>query len=81
MILIILFADSRFAGMTQSTISALVDRWLNDPQFRQALRSDPKGTVESSGYTLVPDEWAALQAIDWSLSDEQLQTRASKIGG
>lgn len=67
--------------MSQSTINNLVDRWLSDPDFRQALRSDPRAAVETSGYTLDPDEWAALDAIDWNLSDEQLQARVSKVAG
>jgi len=56
-----------------------MDRWMNDPGFRQEMRADPEGTVRRSGVELDQDEWAALRNIDWSLPDEQLQARASKI--
>jgi len=55
-----------------------MDRWMNDPGFRQEMRADPEGTVRRSGAELDQDEWAALRNIDWSLPDEQLQARASK---
>lgn len=64
--------------MSHETVGKLVDRWMNDAEFRRALRADPEGTVKRSGFELGADEWAALRAIDWGLSDEQLRARASK---
>jgi len=36
--------------------------------------------VRSAGLELDADEWAALRTVDWSLTDEELSTRASKLG-
>lgn len=59
-------------------VERLIDRWMNEPQFREALRRNPEDAVRQSGVTLSEDEWAALRAIDWSASDEELQTRVSR---
>lgn len=64
--------------MSHETIGKLIDRWINDPAFRQQMRADPEGTVKRSGTQLDADEWAALRNVDWQLSDEQLQSRISK---
>ena len=66
--------------MSQEAVAQLIDRWINEPAFREELRSDPEGTVRRSGVQLDPDEWEALRKIDWSLSDEELQNRTSKWG-
>jgi hypothetical protein len=66
--------------MSRETIEELVDRWLDDPAFRAAVRQDPDAAIRATGLTLDADEWAAIRAIDWSLSDEELSTRASKSG-
>jgi hypothetical protein len=66
--------------MSRETIEQLIDRWMDDPAFRAAVREDPEGTVRSSGLELDEDEWAALRSVDWSLSDEELTVRASKTG-
>ena len=64
--------------MSREAIEELIDRWLDDPAFRAAVRQDPEGAVRATGLELDADEWAALQAVDWSLSDEELAARASK---
>lgn len=56
-----------------------MDRWMNEPAFRDQLRNDPEGTVQRSGVKLDADELAALRSVDWSLSDEELKARASKM--
>ena len=66
--------------MTQSAIETLMDRWENDPGFRAELRRDPERAVRAAGVSLSGDEQAALRAIDWSQSDEELSVRASKVG-
>ena len=55
-----------------------MDRWINEPGFRADMRQDPEGTVRESGAELDADEQAALREIDWTLSDAELQARASK---
>ena len=67
--------------MSRETIEELIDRWMDDPAFRAAVRQDPDGAVQATGLELNADEWAAVRGIDWSLSDEELSTRASKSGG
>jgi hypothetical protein len=64
--------------MSREAVESLIDRWINEPAFRQDLRTDPEGAVRRSGAELAEDEWAALHKVDWSLSDEELQARVSK---
>jgi hypothetical protein len=66
--------------MSRESIEELVDRWLDDPAFRAAVRQDPDAAIRATGLSLDADEWAAVHAIDWSLSDEELSTRVSKSG-
>ncbi len=68
--------------MSREAIETLMDRWMNEPTFREAMRRDPEGTVSGMGMgiDLDADEWAALRAIDWNLPDEALQERANKSG-
>ncbi|MBI4371783.1 MAG: hypothetical protein HY552_05755 [Elusimicrobia bacterium] len=65
--------------MSQQTIKQLIDRWMNDPKFRSEVRQDPEGTVKKAGIPLSAEEQAAFKKVDWSLPDEQLKTRISKI--
>ncbi|GAC1635804.1 MAG: hypothetical protein NVS4B2_23570 [Chloroflexota bacterium] len=66
--------------MSQAAFEKLVDRWIGDPTFREAMRSDPEGTVRRSGADLNQEEWATLRKIDWNLGDEELQSRVNKDG-
>ena len=65
--------------MPQSAIETLMDCWENDAGFRAELRRDPDDAIRSAGVSLTADEQAALRTIDWSLSDEELSARASKV--
>lgn len=64
--------------MSRETVGILLDRWINEPAFRDELRHNPVGTVEKIGLALDEEEWAALKSVDWSLSDEELRVRMSK---
>lgn len=66
--------------MSAEAVAELVDRWTNEPAFRQQMRQDPEGTVHMSGLQLDQDEWKALKNVDWNLSDEDLEARVSKGG-
>ena len=55
-----------------------MDRWINEPGFRDEVRRDPEGAVRRSGIQLSDDEQAALRSIDWNLPDEELRARLSK---
>ncbi len=60
-------------------IKRLIDKWINDKNFRSSVRKDPEGTIRKMNITLTTDETAAFRAIDWSQSDEALTARASKL--
>jgi hypothetical protein len=64
--------------MSREAVEQLIDRWINEPAFRQELRTNPEGAVRQSGTELDEEEWAVLRNIDWSLPDEELQARVSK---
>ena len=66
--------------MSRQVVGQLVDRWLNDPEFRKQVRQDPEGAIQASGLVLSPEEWTAVRSLDWKLSDEELKTRANNVG-
>jgi hypothetical protein len=65
--------------MSQAALAQVMDRYTNDPTFRTELKTDPQGAIERSGIQLDPKEREAVENIDWSLPDEQLKERVSKI--
>ena len=67
--------------MSREAIEQLIDRWIDDLTFRDAVRQDPEAAIRSTGAEPREDEWLAVRAIDWNLSDEELTSRASKSSG
>lgn len=67
--------------MSRADVDLLMDRWMNEPAFREQMRADPEGAVRRSGAELSEDEWAALRGMDWSAPDAELQARASRAAG
>ncbi|GAC1635792.1 MAG: hypothetical protein NVS4B2_23540 [Chloroflexota bacterium] len=67
--------------MSRQAVEELVDRWISDPTFRDEMRGEPEGTVRRTGIQLDEEEWATLRAIDWDLSNDELQSRINKDGG
>ncbi len=65
--------------MSRQIIGLLMDRWINDPEFRKQLKKDSIATVTSMGVKLEEEELTVLKKIDWSLSDEELQKRVSNF--
>jgi hypothetical protein len=65
--------------MSQKALAQVMDRYTNDPAFRDQMRSDPEGTIQRGGFELDESEREAIQNIDWSLPDEQLEERVSKL--
>lgn len=63
--------------MSQEAVGKLIDRWLNEPKFRDEIRNDPEGTVKKAGVELSPDEWKALRNVNWDMSDEELKSRVN----
>lgn len=65
--------------MSQEMFKEIIDRWVNDPTFRTEIRKDPEGTIQKTGKTLTEEEKLAFKKVDWSLTDEQLKSRISKL--
>ena len=65
--------------ITSKAVRQLMDLWTNDPKFRTKLKSNPDSAVRDAGIQLTKEERTALKNVDWSLSDEELQARASKV--
>jgi hypothetical protein len=65
--------------MSRGAVGNLIDRWLNEPDFRAAVRRDPEAAVRAEGVELNADESAALREIHWDLPDEELNSRLSKV--
>lgn len=65
--------------MSHEAVGRLIDRWLNDREFREQLRRDPAGTVRRTGVELSEEEWQVFRKIDWKLSDNELKTRITKV--
>ncbi|MBI4371667.1 MAG: hypothetical protein HY552_05150 [Elusimicrobia bacterium] len=65
--------------MNQEKIKTLMDRWTADAEFRRELRANPEDAVRKAGVELDAEERAALRAVDWKLSDQELKQRASKL--
>ena len=63
---------------SRDTFAELVERWTNDPGFRERLRADPEGTVREAGLELDAEDLAALHAADWDLADGDLAARINK---
>ena len=67
--------------MSRQALEQLVQRWTDDPQFREALQRDPEGTIEWAGYQFDEAEWAIVRDTDWSQPDEELRTRMAEVAG
>lgn len=65
--------------MSYEAIGRLVDRWIEDKEFRKQVRLDAERAVRDCGISLAPDEWAVMHRIDWKMSDGDLQSRVSKM--
>lgn len=64
--------------MGYENLGRLIDHWLNYAPFREALRKNPQEAIQKSGIKLSAQELEMVNGIDWSLSDEALQSRISK---
>ena len=64
--------------MSHAGIDALVERYLDDPEFRSDFGRDPVGAVRREGFDLDEEEIAALRAADGVRLGEVLRTRISR---
>jgi hypothetical protein len=65
--------------MSIPELERLLDRWVADPIFRDAVRRDPEGEITRAGFQLDETEWAAIGDTDWSLPEEDLRTRMANL--
>jgi hypothetical protein len=65
--------------MSQEAVATLIDRWTNEPGFKDEFLANPHGTIVSHGITLTPEEEEAVKQMDWTGSDEDLTQRVSKF--
>jgi hypothetical protein len=63
--------------MSTDAVADLVDRYLNDAEFRTAFAADPEEAVRAAGFALDSDELAALHATV-TVADQPLAPRVSK---
>jgi hypothetical protein len=64
--------------MDEDTGRAVLDRWSEDPGFRSELRADPVTAITGIGVELTAEDREFLEAVDWSLSDEELEALLEK---
>jgi len=67
--------------MSREALEQLVQRWLDDPEFRDGVQRDTDGTIERAGYQLDEQEWAVVRDTDWSQPEEELRTRMADVAG
>jgi hypothetical protein len=61
--------------MRDDVLMALVDKAIEDPEFRAAARQDPEGAVKAAGFELQDDELEAVkeaQRQTAGMSDDEL---------
>ena len=64
--------------MSYEVVGKLMDKWVNDPNFRKELKKDPEGAARKTGAQLSKEEVEALRQVDCNCSDEELKTRFNK---
>lgn len=64
--------------MTGDGLTQVLDRYVNDPAFREQFKRDRKRAIARAGIVLTPEEEAALASLDAQLPDEPLQPRVTK---
>ncbi|HMS40829.1 MAG TPA: Os1348 family NHLP clan protein [Pyrinomonadaceae bacterium] len=66
--------------MSRQAVETLMDKWMNDTNFRDEMRNDAESAIRGTNLELSTDEWEAVKNIEWSASDEELMSRANKAG-
>ena len=60
-------------------MQAVLDRWTEDPSFREGMRTDLDGTLKGAGLELDDDTAGQLRAVDWNQSDAELEQLLEKV--
>lgn len=64
--------------MGQMRMQELMDRWTNDPDFREQYQADPEQAIRSAGFNLSDEDWKAVRTANFDLSDGRLPERINK---
>ena len=64
--------------MVEDSMKQLLDRWTNDPGFRDQYHADPEQAIRSAGYDLSEEDWQAVRSADFELPDAALAERINK---
>ena len=64
--------------MERHGVDQLVQKYLNEPGFKNKMQRDPEGAVKSAGISLNAEEWATVRNVVLTTSDEALRQRVSK---
>ena len=64
--------------MKKTGIDLLIEKWLNEPGFRDKMKKDPEGVVKKTGIALSAEEWSTVKNVVMSTSDAELRKRVSK---
>ena len=59
-------------------MQTVLDRWTEDPSFREGMRTDVDGTLKGAGIELDDDTAGQLRAVDWNQSDAELEQLLEK---
>jgi hypothetical protein len=49
--------------MSTQAFVDVIERWVNEPAFREELKKDPEQTVLNCGVELEEEEWAAIRSV------------------
>ena len=49
--------------MSREALEQLIDRWTNEPSFREEIRRDLEGTIERAGLDLDDDTWDRARGL------------------
>ena len=64
--------------MTHNGVDQLVQKYLNEPGFKEKIQKNPEAAVKSAGISLNAEEWATVRNVVLTTSDEALRQRISK---
>jgi hypothetical protein len=64
--------------MSQDAVADVIERYLNDPAFREAFARDAEAAVIAAGFALDEAEMEALHASVSKRDDQPLKPRVSK---
>ena len=71
--------------MESVAAGVLIERWIEDPAFRERMRSDAVAAATElgaeDGVELSDEDREYLAALDWTLADEELEPLLEKRMG